>query len=360
MKINQSQVEIATHHQHQHMVAEKTSIEIESRDNFRPNFTPSGPPAEGLSNLSRAGRLRQLSSSRPQVKDLGEVVKDLDDSELMITGDREMDAQILALAIMVARLTGRPVYIGTLAHDIHKTHEKQADIAERFEELQTPDPTPVIRYETERIEAEVEELSATALGKVTTSDGREISFELSLDMERFAMSHERLSITIGELKDPLILDLGPIAARFTEDTIKFDIDADGELDDMPLLDRNGGFLVIDHNQNGVIDDGSEVVGALSGDGIADLKALDQDGNMWLDEGDAAFERLGVWMPGADGERQLMGLLEVDVGALYLGAVSAEFRHTGDQQQTLAQQRALSVYLREDGSGGSIRRVDVSV
>ena len=86
MKINQSQVEIATHHQHQHMVAEKTSIEIESRDNFRPNFTPSGPPAEGLSNLSRAGRLRQLSSSRPQVKDLGEVVKDLDDSELMITG----------------------------------------------------------------------------------------------------------------------------------------------------------------------------------------------------------------------------------------------------------------------------------
>ena len=278
MKINQSQVEISAHHQHQHMVAEKTSIEIESRDSFRPNFTPSGTPDEDLSNLSRAGRLRQLSSSRPQGKDLCEVVKDLDESELMITGDREMDAQILALAIMVARLTGRPVYVGTLAHDVHKAHEKRTDLSEKFEELQTPEPTPIIRYETERVEAEVEELSATARGQVTTSDGREISFELSLDMERFAISHERLSIMTGELKDPLILDLGPLAARFTEDTIKFDIDADGELDDMPLLDRNGGFLVIDHNQNGVIDDGSEVVGALSGDGFADLKSLDQDGN----------------------------------------------------------------------------------
>ena len=66
------------------------------------------------------------------------------------------------------------------------------------------------------------------------------------------------------------------------------------------------------------------------------------------------------MPSAEGGRQLLGLLEVGVGAFHLGAVFAEFGHTGKEKQSLAQHRALSAYLREDGSGGSIRRVDVSV
>ena len=362
MKISQSQVGIKTHHEHQHLVAEKTSVEIESRDQFQARTASARAPTRGLENLSRAGRLRQLSGSSSQIKKDAERAKGVDDSEFVITGDQETDAQLLALAIMVARLTGRPVYVGRIDPSLNQTSaegdellEKRASTASQGE----PEP-PRIRFEHERIEREVEHLSATALGQVITADGREISFELSLDMERFAQSRERLSVTTGELKDPLILDLGPMAARFTEDKIRFDIDADGALDDMPLLDRNGGFLVMDHNQNGVIDDGAEVIGALSGDGFADLQGFDQDGNMWIDEGDEVFDRLGVWMPSAEGERRLLGLLEVGIGALYLGAVSAEFRHTGEDKQTLAQQRALSVYLREDGSGGSMRRVDVSV
>jgi hypothetical protein len=261
--------------------------------------------------------------------------------------------------MMVARLTGRPVYIGRVGKELSDAQARvdQSEVAQLRDEPEEP----IIRYEEERIELEIEQLNALAVGQVTTEDGREISFQLSVDMERFAMSHERLTVTNEQLKDPLVLDLGPVAAQFTEETMQFDIDADGELDDVPLLDRNGGFLVIDRNGNGVIDDGTEVVGAISGDGFADLQALDEDGNMWIDENDEVFERLGVWVPGAEeGERELMGVLEAGVGAIYLGAVSAEFKHTGEEQQTLAQQRALSVYLREDGGGGAIRQVDVAV
>jgi hypothetical protein len=293
------------------------------------------------------------------VKDPSEVKASGDDSELVITGDKETDGKLLALAMMVAKLSGRPVYIGCVARDLSNAQARvdQSEITA----LRAEPEEPVVRIEEERLEIEAERLSAVAVGQVTTEDGREISFQLSMDMERFAVSHERLTVTNEQLKDPLILDLGPAASQFTEETMQFDIDADGELDDIPLLDRNGGFLVIDRNGNSVIDDGTEVLGAISGDGFADLQALDEDGNMWIDENDEVFERLGVWVPSAEeGERELMGVLEAGVGAIYLGAVSAEFEHKGEEQQTLAQQRALSVYLREDGGGGAIRQVDVAV
>jgi hypothetical protein len=311
--------------------------------------------------LVRASRIRQVEGARDLevVKDPSEVKASGDDSELVITGDKETDGKLLALAMMVAKLSGRPVYIGCVARDLSNAQARvdQSEITA----LRAEPEEPVVRIEEERLEIEAERLSAVAVGQVTTEDGREISFQLSMDMERFAVSHERLTVTNEQLKDPLILDLGPAAAQFTEETMQFDIDADGELDDIPLLDRNGGFLVIDRNGNSVIDDGTEVLGAISGDGFADLQALDEDGNMWIDENDEVFERLGVWVPSAEeGERELMGVLEAGVGAIYLGAVSAEFEHKGEEQQTLAQQRALSVYLREDGGGGAIRQVDVAV
>jgi hypothetical protein len=333
MKIAQSQVGIVTQHKRAHLIAERRTLEIDSGDQLRlgedRGSRSSDEPAWG--QLARASRIRQLGgdSDANEVKDASPAEPCYGESGLVITGDQETDGKLLALAMMVARLTGRPVYIGRVGKELSDAQARvdQSEVAQLRDEPEEP----IIRYEEERIELEIEQLNALAVGQVTTEDGREISFQLSVDMERFAMSHERLTVTNEQLKDPLVLDLGPVAAQFTEETMQFDIDADGELDDVPLLDRNGGFLVIDRNGNGVIDDGTEVVGAISGDGFADLQALDEDGNMWIDENDEVFERLGVWVPGAEeGERELMGVLEAGVGAIYLGAVSAEFKHTGEE------------------------------
>ena len=50
-----------------------------------------------------------------------------------------------------------------------------------------------------------------------------------------------------------------------------------------MLGSGSGFLALDKNGNGKIDDGSELFGTKSGDGFADLAEYDSDGNGWIDE-----------------------------------------------------------------------------
>ena len=55
--------------------------------------------------------------------------------------------------------------------------------------------------------------------------------------------------------------------------------------------------VFDRNGNGKADNGSELFGVASGNGFADLRRLDEDRNGWIDESDAAFDRLQGLGPG---------------------------------------------------------------
>jgi hypothetical protein len=286
-----------------------------------------------------------------------------DDQLPSITGDELLDTQLLTLALMVSRLSGRPVYVSTVGRDMMQSAEQNQPLTLPSElpdaQPLNPEESPEVtfRYEMEHEQIEAERLQVQGGGSVTTKDGREIDFSVSINMERYLATRTQLTVTNEPLKDPLVIDLGSAPASFTGETLSFDLDVDGEMDELPMLDKSGGYLVIDHNQNGEVDDGAEVIGALSGDGFADLMALDDDGDLWLDEDDEAFERVKVWRSTDEG-RELVGLLEVGVGAVYLGAVEAEFTTLDEQHQTLAQQRAQSVYLSEEGEVGSVRRLDL--
>lgn len=213
-----------------------------------------------------------------------------------------------------------------------------------------------IRYHEERIESEC--LNVTGCGNVTLEDGREIQFDIEMSLDRYSVQAVDFSLSNRPIKDPLIIDFGPELAKFTDQRFEFDLDADGEMDSMSALDQNGGILVMDHDQDGVVDDGTEVIGALSSDAFGDLRALDDDQNGWLDEQDEAYEQLRVWTWNEEGEQELLTLAEVDVGAIYLGAVEAEFSFMDDQNQQIAQQRMQSVYLKNSGEVGSARQVDL--
>ena len=74
----------------------------------------------------------------------------------------------------------------------------------------------------------------------------------------------------------------------------FDIDADGEEESISYLQGGSGYLALDKNGDGVINDGSELFGTKSGDGFADLAEYDADGNGWIDENDPIFDKLLIW------------------------------------------------------------------
>jgi hypothetical protein len=211
------------------------------------------------------------------------------------------------------------------------------------------------RYEAQHTQVQVE-------GVVKTSDGREIAFALSLAMRREYLQTSSVSLRAGDalLKDPLVIHFDGPAGELSDLRFDFDLDADGQLDNIGFVGAGSGFLVLDTNGNGAVDNGRELFGALSGDGFADLAALDEDGNGWIDDNDSAFDQLQVWQKDAQGQDRLRSLREANVGALYLGRVASPFSVRDAQNQTLAEVRSTGVYLREDGGAGALQQIDLAV
>ncbi len=206
-----------------------------------------------------------------------------------------------------------------------------------------------------------ETTSFESTGSVVTADGKCIDFAIS--MQSSASFTEATNVTFDfkqlYLTDPLVINLGDNLADISDQTFYFDIDCDGEEDNISLLGRMSGFLALDRNEDGVINDGSELFGAKSGDGFKDLAVFDLDGNGWIDENDEVFNRLKIWTRDAEGNDKLVALGVAGIGAIYLGNVATDASSYDASGNVTAIARNSGIYLREDGSAGSIQHVDLA-
>lgn len=240
------------------------------------------------------------------------------------------------------------------------------DQAENSED-EEPIPPGMVRRTTtitesrESIFREEEHTRFSAQGKVLTSDGREIDIELDVGMSRKFESTE-LAQSIKVLKDPLVVNFdGPAVALDDHRTFMFDIDMDGEEDQLAQLKTGSGFLALDKNGDGIINDGSELFGAQSGNGFVDLAEYDEDGDGFIDEDDSVFNQLRIWVPGDDGESELFALLDKDVGAVHLNHVETEFAlNRMADNENMGYVRSSGVFLKESGGVGSVQQIDLSV
>lgn len=208
---------------------------------------------------------------------------------------------------------------------------------------------------SEQTRVAYESLSFQAQGLVRTADGREIRFELQLQLSRLEIEHSQRSERLGALKDPLVLNFDGGAAELLGQRFDFDLDADGLRDSLPGLAAGSGFLVFDRNADGQVNDGSELFGARSGAGFAELAQLDADANGWIDEADPAWQGLSVWRPGSG----LQPLSEAGVGALALAHAATPFALQGEGV-ALGQLRSTGLYLMEDGRAGTLQQLDLRV
>ncbi|MDR2133081.1 MAG: hypothetical protein LBP30_07020 [Clostridiales Family XIII bacterium] len=208
---------------------------------------------------------------------------------------------------------------------------------------------------------ESESLRYEAKGLVKTADGREISIDIGLSMSRESYASVRGVFVNEEVRnvDPLVLNFSGTAASFTERKFEFDLDADGRLDSIGFAGEGSGFLALDKNEDGVINDGAELFGPSSGSGFGELRAYDADGNGWIDENDDVFSKLRVWSKDADGADMLFTLKEADVGAIFLNDVSTQYT-LGEAGATGGTMRATSVFLKESGGAGLISHIDLAV
>lgn len=211
--------------------------------------------------------------------------------------------------------------------------------------------------------AEAEKTSFATKGTVVTADGREISFNLGLSMSREFEEYYETTQTIKtvEMVDPLVINLDTDIASLSDQKFEFDIDGDGILDSISMLKGGSGYLALDKNGDGKINDGTELFGTTSGDGFHDLAMYDEDGNGWIDENDEIFSKLLIWSKDENGNDELYHLKDKGVGAICISKVATDFSlNSLKTNQTNGQIRSTGVFLYENGNAGTMQQLDLAI
>ncbi len=222
--------------------------------------------------------------------------------------------------------------------------------------------TEVFGYEVEFVETEQETTAFSTVGTVKTADGRTINFNVDVEMSRsftqyYKQQYQQTSVRVC---DPLVINLDTDVAELSDQKFFFDLDADGVKDEISMLGRGSGYLALDKNGDGIINDGSELFGTASGDGFADLAKYDDDGDGWIDEDDAVWSQLKIWCKDENGNDVLYSLADKGVGAICLQKAATQFSlNSQATNETNGYIRSTGVFLYENGMAGTVQHVDVA-
>jgi hypothetical protein len=273
--------------------------------------------------------------------------------------DTKTETKLRLIEALVYQMTGKHI----------KLQVKQPNLDSSGQDIQ-PDKgmNPVqerdgwgLLYEYQEAVQENESIRYSSGGTVTTSDGKTITFSLEFNMSRSYYQENSLNIRMGDAAkvDPLVVVMDgsmPVLSRNKKD---FDLNGDGKTEQIPFAMGGSGFLSLDRNKDGIINDGSELFGPQSGDGFAELRAYDLDHNGWIDESDDVFSQLSILSLSENGDKTLVKLADVGIGAIYLQEISTPFeiKDTADEYGDI---RSSSFYLRENGKAGTIHHIDLSL
>ncbi|MGE4124161.1 MAG: hypothetical protein AB7E59_02700 [Pusillimonas sp.] len=278
----------------------------------------------------------------------------------------DSDPKLKLLVTLIEAFTGRKVKLLDASELTKAGHTPAADVPSKATDTavaQAEQPQGWgIEYDRRESVYEFEQTSFTAEGVIRTADGKTLQFSVAMQMTREFASESTFSLRAGDgvRKDPLVINFGGTAAQLTDQKFVFDIDSDGVDDSISFVGGASGFLALDKNGNGSIDDGSELFGTQSGNGFADLAAYDEDSNGWIDEADSVFAKLLIWTRDGQGEDQLTSLAQRKVGALYLGQTATPFDIKGSDNTMHGQVRGTGLYVGEDGRVGTLQQVDLVV
>jgi len=277
------------------------------------------------------------------------------------TDPQELKAKLMQM--MLEMLTGKKTQSGSAEQTENDNRRQNLDMFSFFGGVfgSMPQRTQgVDGWNIEHFQYESETVSYQAQGIVHTADGRTINIDINMYMSRQFVSYMNISVEATRPIDPLVINYGGTAASLMGEKFLFDLTSDGSLDSLAVLGEGSGFLAIDWNGNGKIDDGSELFGPSTGCGFSELRQYDIDGNGWIDENDEIFDKLVVWRRDKDGNDTVYTLKELGIGAIYLGDIETEFSFKDENNGTLGVMRSTSFFLKECGGAGTVSHIDMMV
>lgn len=207
---------------------------------------------------------------------------------------------------------------------------------------------------------ESEKMSYSALGHVTTDDGRTIDIAHTLSLEReFKTEEANYFKETRAIIDPLVINYNNDSVKIDNARFSFDLDSDGLDEEINFLQSGSGYLAYDKNGDGKVNNGNELFGTQSGNGFKDLSEYDEDGNGWIDEGDEVFDDLQLWTSDDKGNKTLMSLKEANIGAIGLQHHQSQFSLTDENNLANAFLKTTGVALSEDGEVKTVQQIDLT-
>lgn len=318
--------------------------------------------------LSKAAVQAQMLPNSKSILQGGEKVDvaPLEGEDFVVLEPSEEDKiKISLIEAFLKGLTGKAIKINI--PKIELKHTEEDELNQAFSRIKNQHNNQNrkgwgIIYDYHEAYQEKEVMSFSAQGVVKTADGKEIRLDLRLNMSREFMYSHNISIRAGDAKlvDPLVINFQGKAPELSTTKFSFDLDADGKKEQISFLKETSGFLCLDKNQDGVINDGRELFGPQTGDGFQELSCYDKDGNLWIDENDEIYDSLRIWTKDAKGRDHLLALGEIGIGAIYLGSVSSLFSLKDSSNDLLGQIKETSLFLKENGQAGTVQHVDFAV
>ena len=261
--------------------------------------------------------------------------------------------------IILEALTGKTVNI-----DVPKLKQKDnaGDIAENTALDSTTGNQEVLsreensgwgaEYSYSESYSKTEEYNFSASGSIETDTGEKIEFSFDLTVSHTEAYSQGITVKSGEaLTDPLAINLNG-NMELSDKTFSFDLNSDGNGEQISFL-SNGGYLVVDKNGNGIIDNGSELFGPETNDGFEELKSYDGDNNGWIDMGDSIFGKLFLFTKDENGNEIMRSMDESNIGALYTG-----YSNGGFQRGNNGETDGVGVYLKNKGGAGTLEHINL--
>ncbi|MCL6472270.1 MAG: hypothetical protein K6T91_05595 [Firmicutes bacterium] len=368
MKISNSSIEMMSSRTYSQMYDRKEHLRVWVGKE-RPDFEGS---RQALENISRkgayVGRLQQKSIQAAEMvaaKDKSQAMAETSLKRRIKTNGKD-ELKIIIVEKAVEILTGKKIKIETI-DEVADCDEVKCPQAQQETSQVESKGSPAkagwgLEYDYHELYVEKEKVTFKAKGIINTEDGRQIEFSVKLNMSRQFMEKHDISIRAGDAVkvDPLVINFNGLASELTETKYDFDLDFDGEKERISFVKQGSGLLVLDLNEDGLINNGSELFGPSTGDGLSELASYDEDGNNWIDENDSVFYKLKIWSKDTEAHDLLYSLGQKGVGAIYLGHVNTQFDLKDSANILQGQIKDSGIFVSEDGVIGTLQQVDFAV
>lgn len=340
MKIQSSLVQLNAQHTRiqEHQIQERLQIRVNTPQTPRPSLPESS---------------RQTSAETVQTAEAR------DDEE------QNLPANLKLIKNMIELLTGKPIRLFHL-QEIQNAPTVNIPATDNQSTANVSD-APLgwgAEYQHHERIYSAETMSFQAEGVIKTEDGRELQFHTQLDLSWEHTEESSTQIQLGDAarqkKDPLLINYAASSAQLSSNTFQFDLDSDGNRETISQLAAGSAFLALDKNNNNRVDNGNELFGAQSGNGFKDLAAYDQDHNQWIDENDAIYGQLRLWIQSPSDQGQLVTLKQAQIGAIFLGSANSPFEISHNQTTGGGELKSSGIFLHENGEVGSAQQIDLYI